>query len=154
MAFFLEALSTGGYYEAMDMIVAPKKAGAYNILLTDGYTRNVLIEAAGNRVDLIEEERILVCGNHFQHPGMVQATGQDLNPPEPPAREFARSSSFRAERLPTLLKQTPPNQLGLDDLKKCLRDHENHPLSVCPDPNSTILQFRTLGAMILEPALR
>lgn len=154
VGFFLEALGVEGYYEAMDTIVAPRKAGAYNILLTDGYTKNVLIEAAGSRVDLIEGEPVLVCGNHFQHPGMVQATNQDLQPPEAPAREFARSSSLRAERLRTLLSQAPGNSLGLDYLMKCLQDHENYPLSVCAHADSTILHFRTLGAMILEPALR
>jgi isopenicillin-N N-acyltransferase like protein len=154
VAFFLEALGSEGYYEAMDTIVAPGKAGAYNILLTDGYTRNVLIEAAGHRVDLIEEEPILVCGNHFQHPGMVQATGQDLDPPEPPAREFARSTVARAQRLRVLLDQVPPNRRGVEYLKTCLKDHENHPLSVCAHPESTILHFQTLGAMILEPAMR
>ena len=90
------------------MIVAPKKAGAYNVLLTDGYTKNVLIEAAGNRVDLIEgradpaSSAITFSIREWSRP----RAGPEF--PEPPAREFARSSSFRAERLRTLLKQTPP----------------------------------------------
>ncbi|MFA5865138.1 MAG: C45 family peptidase [Phycisphaerae bacterium] len=152
VALLTEALCCENYYEAMDTIFGPKKAGAFNILLADGYTKIALIEAAGNRVDMIEDEPILVCPNHYQHPGMVLSTNQDLNPADPPAREFARSSLARAERLRSLLKNKPA--IGVDYLKQCLADHENLPLSICAHEQGTILHFRTQGAMILEPALK
>ncbi len=154
VALLLEALCCPGYYEAMDILVAPKRAGAFNVLLTDGVLRSALIEGAGDRVELTEEEPILVCGNHFQHPKMVAGTRQDLNPPEPPAREFAQSSVRRTERLRTLLHNAPSEKITLDYLKTCLMDHENYPFSICAHEEGTILHFRTLGAMILEPALR
>jgi isopenicillin-N N-acyltransferase like protein len=152
VALLLEALGCSGYYEAMDILVAPKKAGAFNMLLTDGYARSALIEGAVDRVELIEEKPILVCGNHFQHPNMVAGTRQNLNPPEPAAREFARSSVARADRLQSLLETPPGEKISLDYLKTCLKDHENYPLSICAHEEGTILHFRTLGAMILEPA--
>jgi hypothetical protein len=84
---------------------------------------------------------------------MITGTRQDLNPPELPARELAQSSIGRTERLRTLLNNAPGGKITLDYLKACLKDHENHPLSICAHEEGTILHFRTLGAMILEPAL-
>ena len=150
----LEALCREGYYEAMDTLVAPKRAGSFNALLTDGYAKSAVVEAAVDRVELIEDESVLVCSNHYQHPTMVQGTGQDLSPPEPPAQEFARSTVGRAQRLRTLLERAPGGKVGLEYLKACLKDHEGHPLSICAHEEGTILHFRTLGAMVLEPAMR
>ncbi len=153
-SLLLEALGCQEYAEARDVIVAPRHAGAFNAILTDGYTGGVLIEVAGDRVDMIEEEPILVCGNHYQHPNMIKLTGQNLNPPEPPAQEFARSTITRTQRLRELLDDNSENRLSVEYLKTCLKDHKNHPLSVCAHEEGTILHFRTVGAMILEPAMR
>jgi len=151
VALFLEALSCEGYFEAMDTLVAPRHAGAMNVLLSDDYTRSALIEISPEKVELIEQEPVLVCANHYQHPTMVE--WQDLNPPEGPAAEFARSSVFRAERMRKLLKNRQ-GKIDAEYIKVCLKDHENHPLSICAHEEQTILHFRTLGAMVLEPAMR
>jgi len=153
-SLLLETLGTDDFNSAMDTLVAPEHAGAFNSLLTDGYTNKILIEVAGRRVDMLQEGPILTCGNHYQHPNMIRGTNQNLDPPEPPAQEFARSSEFRTRRLKEILQAEPGEKVSLEYLKICLKDHENHPLSVCAHEEGTILHFRTLGAMILEPAMR
>ncbi len=152
ISLMFEALLSEGYSEARDIIVAPRRAGAFNALLSDGYNRSSLIECAGNNVEIIEQEKILVCGNHFQHPKMIELTGQDLNPPDPPAQEFAMSSINRTERMRELIDSPLDVKIDLDYLQSCLRDHKNKPLSVCAHEEDTILHFRTLASVILEPA--
>ncbi len=146
-----EVLSSSRYSHARDTIVGPKLAGAFNAMLSDGYTRGSLVESAVNRVELIDSEPVLVCGNHFQHPGMVEFSQQDLDPPDPPAQEFSQSSVKRTERMRHLLDTDMGRTVSLDYLKDCLRDHENYPLSICAHEEETILHFRTMGAVILEP---
>ncbi len=152
VSIMLEALLTEGYSEARDIIVGPKRAGAFNALLSDGYNRSSLIECAGKNVEIIEQEKVLICGNHFQHPKMIELTGQDMNPPDPPAQEFAISSLKRTERLRELIDSPVDVKIDIDYLESCLRDHKNRPLSICAHQENTILHFRTLAAVILEPA--
>ncbi len=152
VSLMFEALLSEGYSEARDIIVAPKRAGAFNAILSDGYNRSSLIECAGRNVEIIEQEKILVCGNHFQHPKMIELTGQDLNPLDPPAQEFAMSSTKRAERLRELVDSPVDVKVDVDYLQSCLRDHTNFPFSICAHEENTILHFRTLAAVVLEPA--
>jgi isopenicillin-N N-acyltransferase-like protein len=151
---FMEALSCENYFEAMDLMVAPKRAGAMNMLLSDGYSENTLFEVAGDQAEMIGEEPILVCGNHFQHPKVIELTQQNLEPTERAGSEFARSSVQRTERLRTLLTAAPKESIDAKFVKNCLKDHEHYPLSICAHEEETILHFRTQGAMIIEPTLR
>jgi isopenicillin-N N-acyltransferase-like protein len=149
---FIEALGAEDYYPAMDLLVAPKRAGAVNMLLSDGYDKSVLIEVAGGQVELTEEEPVLVCANHFQHPKIVERTKQNLTPSDRGGGEFAKSSVFREKRLKQLLDEA--ETIDADFVKQCLKDHENFPLSICVHEEETILHFRTQGAMIIEPAAK
>jgi hypothetical protein len=151
---FIEALGCEDYYHAMDLLVAPRRAGAMNMLLSDGYADSSLIEVADTQVELTEEEPILVCGNHFQHPKIVERTKQNLTPRDRAPSEFARSTVHRTNRLRTLLSDIPKGTITVKAVKECLADHENQPLSICAHEEETILHFRTQGAMILTPALR
>jgi hypothetical protein len=146
----LEALGAEEYYPAMDLMVAPKRAGAANMILSDGYDNSVLIEVAGAQVELTEEQPILVCANHFQHPKIVERTKQNLSPTERGGSEFARSSVFREKQLKQLLGNA--EMIDAAFVKRCLKDHENSPLSICVHEEETILHFRTQGAMVIEPA--
>jgi isopenicillin-N N-acyltransferase-like protein len=149
----LESLLCESFQEARDSIVAPKRAGSANILLSDGQLQNTLIEVAGSNVEIIEEEPILVCGNHFQHPRMIDLTDQEFNPASPAGSEFALSSIHRAERLRTLLKKSPFRIIERDYLIECLKDHDGFPFSVCCHEEGSMLHFKTLGSMIIESSL-
>jgi len=151
---FIEALGCEDYYHAMDLLVAPRRAGAMNMLLSDGYSNSVLIEVADTQVELTEEEPILVCGNHFQHSKIVDRTQQNLEPKDRAPAEFARSTVHRTNRLRSLLNDLSKETITVKGIKACLKDHENYPLSVCSHEEETILHFRTQGAMIVVPAMR
>ena len=125
-----------------------------NMLLSDGYSDSVLIEVADTQVELTEEEPILVCGNHFQHPKIVERTRQNLEPKDRAPSEFARSSVHRTNRLRSLLTHLPKETITVKAVKDCLKDHDHSPLSICAHEEETILHFRTQGAMIIEPAMR
>lgn len=149
---FIEALGMEDYYPAMDLLVAPKRAGAVNMLLSDGGNNSALIEVAGEQVELTEEEPILVCANHFQHPKIVERTRQNLEPTDRGGSEFARSSVFREARLKQLLVDATGDGIDENYVKNCLKDHENYPLSICSHEEETILHFRTQGAMTITPS--
>ncbi|NLX06917.1 MAG: hypothetical protein GXY33_17405 [Phycisphaerae bacterium] len=151
-ALVLEVLGSQDFDEAMGVAVALPRAGSFNMMVTEEYTRNALVEATPRRVEIIDGKETLVAGNHFQHPAMVARTAQDLTPPDRAGREFARSSVLRAERFEDLLANRPSNGLTPEALMGCLKDHANHPLSICCHEEETLLRFRTQGSVLLEPA--
>jgi isopenicillin-N N-acyltransferase-like protein len=155
VALILETLSTHDYFDAMSVAAGPPRAGAFNMLITAAHGRGCLIEAVPDHLDIIEDKTMLICGNHFQHPNMIEKTAQDLNPSEEPAREFSRSSLSRVERLRELLSPSVENgAIELNFLIRCLADHQNHPLSICAHSEQTILGFATRGSVILQPGDR
>ncbi len=147
----LETLIKDNFIEARDIAAGIPKAGSFNLLLTDGYRDLAVIECTPDRVEIIEGEEILVCGNHYQHPKMIDHTNQNLFPKKPPSREFAQSTTGRVEHLLALLEGSP-SPITVDYIKSCLTDHYNFPFSICAHSEGTILGFKTLGSVVFEPA--
>jgi len=159
VALIIEVLGSQGFYDAMDVAVAPPRAGAFNMIIADEYTHGALIEAVPDRVEIIEHDKTLICTNHFQHPGMVQWTSQDLNPPEEPAQEFARASVGRRERLHELLSSAEVAGVDLDLLTGSLRDHESQrprefaAVDLCPSrKHHSRVQHEGIGNIGTRPA--
>jgi len=154
VATLIEVLSCPGFQEALAVAAAPRRAGAYNMLIADEYTHGAVIEAAPDCTEIIEGGSVLVSGNHFQHPEMISWVYQELEPEDAPRREFADSTVFRTNRLAGMLDAHRQTGIDLALIRQCLSDHENKPFSICAHAEKTILGFATRGSMILEPAQR
>lgn len=150
VTILLDALTTDNYTDAQDLITAAPKAGAFNMLISDGYNRLAVVEAMPQRVEIIEDT-LIIATNHYQHPAMVEHSNQNLFPEDPAGQEFAKSSINRAERLLGLLTGRK-GRITIELIRQSLTDHANFPLSICAHEENTILKFRTLGSIIFIPA--
>ena len=154
VATLIEVLLCPGFHEALAVAAAPRRAGAYNMLVADEYTHGAVIEAVCDCIEIIDEGSILVSANHFQHPEMVSWVYQELEPDDAPHREFADSTVSRAKRLTEILDAHRDTGIDMATIRQCLSDHENKPFSICAHAEGTILGFATRGSVILEPAQR
>ncbi len=153
MVMVNEVLSTDGFESALELAVAPPRAGAYNMMVTEQYVNGAVVEAVPDRIEIVDESDILVMANHYSHEGLAGWTGQDLTGGEAPKQEFASSTTFRAKRLRELLDACD-DEISPATLTEMLRDHENKPLSICAHKEGTYLNFETKASAIIEPGQR
>lgn len=132
-----KVLSCRTFDEARDLLVGARRAVSNNMLLA-APGRAVDIEAHPGGCDLIgPSEGIVTHANHF-------VVRDELN---------ALERGPRDERLRELL-MPKRGSITVDDVKKCLGDHENYPKAICRHPSDLSIPLlqrgMTVAAMIVD----
>lgn len=128
--------------DAINAVIRAERAGCFNFVIADE-TELYDIEATPTDIDIAYSDEHIAHANHFvsQKFYSKQAIPND-------DIEMA-STIIRQNRMNTLLRQKR-GQIGLDECKRFLRDHVNHPASICRHPNAGL----TLDSWVIVPADR
>ena len=136
----LAATSIG---QAIRACVPKMRAGGYNYLLADANGELYSVETSATTHDLLYgEEGWLVHTNHYLSPKM-----QALEEPGTYASSHVRFN--RARRL----LQEQLGQVTVDSLQMVLRDHVNHPNSICAHENPVdppLERDLTLASLVMD----
>jgi isopenicillin-N N-acyltransferase like protein len=139
-----EILRSRDFNAATAIITSSGRSCSTNFLIAQAPDRIVDIEAAPKQIRLLTcENGCLVHTNHFVDPGSL-----GISEPPSPRRRYSRN---RLSRMQELLTAQPA--LAIDDLQRCLRDHSEHPYSICrhEDPNGPLAeQYQTVTAVVMD----
>ena len=111
----------------MEVLTGTPRSCTANFMIGQAQDTVIDIELAPDTyVKISPQGGVLSHANHFTDPGSAKVT----EPPNP--RRYL--SKFRHERMETLLNELKP--LDVEGIQEILKDHENHPQSICrhPDP--------------------
>ncbi len=122
----------------------PKRRGAgYHFLLADATGSLFSVETSALQHEIMDgEQGWLVHTNHYLSP-KLKATEKE--------RTYA-NSHVRLQRATRLLRDRL-GSMTIDDLQQLLRDHANHPDSICAHPDPTLPlhdNFQTLASLIMD----
>ncbi len=121
-----EVLRARTFEEAVQVIIGEARACSTNFLIAQTPDKVTDIEAAPDKANLIGcEDGCLVHTNHFLDP-----VGTGIEEPPNPRRPH---SCHRLDRLRELLLSHSP--ITEEDITAYLRDHQEHPSSVCRHEN-------------------
>lgn len=134
--------------DAVDAVRRAQRAIPANLMLATPEGPADL-EVTVNDVHVLRDDEMegrIGHSNHCQHPDLVKINDQ--------FPELIQSKS-RKQRLDALLAQLP-SPPTVEDLKAILRDHENHPRSICRHANedSEFGHWQSVFSVILEPKSR
>ena len=108
--------------KALSSLTETPRSCTTNFIVGHAPRRVVNIELAPDKMRLINpENEVLSHANHFANPNIL-----GVSEPQNPRRYL---SEFRQKRMESLLKSQKP--LDIPDIQKILKDHENHPQSLC-----------------------
>lgn len=139
-----EVLRSRSMKEAMDVLTGSPRSCTANFIIGQASHGAVNIELAPDSLRCIDPDNgVLVHTNHFVNPDKIDAA----EPPNP--RRYL--SEFRHVRMETLLNEQKP--LDIKSIQAILKDHENHPQSLCRHRDSALLeseQITTKTSMIMD----
>ena len=139
-----EVLRSRSMDEALDALTATPRSCTANFIIGHASHGAVDIELAPDNLRFIDPDNgILVHTNHFVNPDKIDAR----EPPNP--RRYL--SEFRHVRMETLLNEQKP--LDIKSIQAILKDHENHPQSLCRHRDNTIPKSQhiiTKTSMIMD----
>lgn len=131
---------------AIHAVQRAQRAIPANIMLTspDG-PADLEVTIDGVHVLPADEQGCVTHTNHCRHPALV---GVNANFPE------LIQSKPRQERIDRLLADGPA--ITVDRLQEILRNHEDHPRSICRHPNDDVGtgHWQTVFSVIIEPETR
>lgn len=125
----------------------PVRASGHNVMLTDRSGQVVDIESTPEDFRILPADGgFLVHTNHYCHP--------DLAPHDTLATsslaDFAEDSPRRLARVRALAGAA--TGLGADEVQALLRDHANHPRSVCRHPDGDPTRTQSACSVVLTPS--
>ena len=124
-----EVLRSHRMDEALEALTTTPRSCTANFIIGQASHRAVDIELAPDTLRLIDPvDGVLVHTNHFMNPDAVGAA----EPPNP--RRYL--SEFRHVRMESLLNEQKP--LDVKSIQKILKDHDNHPQSLCRHRDNTL----------------
>ena len=130
--------------DALDVLTDSPRSCTANFIIGHASHGAVDIELAPDNLRSIDPDNgVLVHTNHFVNPDKIDAR----EPPNP--RRYL--SEFRHVRMETLLNEQKP--LDIKSIQKILKDHENHPQSLCRHRDNTIPKSQhiiTKTSMIMD----
>ncbi len=139
-----EILRSRNIQDALRVITDEKRACSTNFLLAQVPGSIADVEAAPERTRIIHSnEGHLVHTNHFLDP-------EDMDVVEPPL-ERRKFSVLRHRRMNEFLGSKRP--ISIDYVQVYLRDHAEHPYSLCRHPDLTLPQeerYITVASMIMD----
>ena len=108
--------------DALDVLIGTPRSCTANFMIGQAQDTVIDIELATDEyVQISPQGGVLSHANHFTDPDSAEI----IEPPNP--RRYL--SKFRHERMETLLNERKP--LDVAGIQKILKDHENHPQSIC-----------------------
>ena len=108
--------------DALDALIGTPRSCTANFMIGQAQDTVIDIELATDEyVQISPQGGVLSHANHFTDPDSAEI----IEPPNP--RRYL--SKFRHERMETLLNERKP--LDVAGIQKILKDHENHPQSIC-----------------------
>ena len=117
--------------DALDVLTGSPRSCTANFIIGDASHGAVAIELAPDNLRSIDPDNgVLVHTNHFVNPDKIDAT----EPPNP----RRHLSEFRQVRMETLLNEQKP--LDVKRIQEILKDHENHPQSLCRHRDITLAE--------------
>ena len=117
--------------DALDVLTGSPRSCTANFIIGDASHGAVDIELAPDNLRSIDPDNgVLVHTNHFVNPDKIDAT----EPPNP----RRHLSEFRQVRMETLLNEQKP--LDVKRIQEILKDHENHPQSLCRHRDITLAE--------------
>jgi isopenicillin-N N-acyltransferase-like protein len=139
-----EALRSKNMDGSLKALIDTPRSCTANFIVGHAPNEVVNIELAPDKLRLIDpKDGILSHANHFIDP---EALG--IYEPPNPRRHF---SEFREKRMGNLLKEQ--KSINIPDIKNILKDHENHPQSLCRHRDDALPKSQhtiTKTAMIMD----
>ena len=139
-----EILRSRSIDEALDILAITPRSCTANFIVGHSPQRVVNVELAPDKLRLIDPENgILSHANHFNNPNVL-----GVSEPPNPRRHLSEYRQKRMEKL--LVKQRP---LDIAGIQKILKDHEQHPQSLCRHRDKTLPESQhtiTKTAMIMD----
>jgi len=130
--------------DALDVLTDSPRSCTANFIVGQVSHGAVDIELAPDSLRSIDPDNgVLVHTNHFRNPDKIDAT----EPPNP----RKHLSKFRQVRMETLLNEQKP--LDVKRIQEILKDHENHPQSLCRHRDNMIPESQhiiTKTSMIMD----
>ena len=130
--------------KALSSLTETPRSCTTNFIVGHAPCRVVNIELAPNKMRLIDPENgVLSHANHFADPNIL-----GVSEPQNPRRYL---SEFRQKRMESLLKAQKP--LHIPYIQQILKDHENHPQSLCRHKDSKLPESQhtiTKTSMIMD----
>ncbi|MGA2465719.1 MAG: C45 family peptidase [Thermodesulfobacteriota bacterium] len=119
-----------------------ERSSARNFLITDAKGTILDLETTANDFGIIDpKECFLVHTNHFLIPKFAPVDKLIDDLPDSPIRK---------NRMEELIRENV-GKITLQDLKKFLADHYNHPNSICRHPDGSAKSWKTVLSVIYEP---
>jgi isopenicillin-N N-acyltransferase-like protein len=130
--------------EAIAACLQPERAGGYHFLLASSIGELYSVETSATRQDVIASKNgWLVHTNHYLSPSL-----QDVEE----GRPYLSNSHKRFHRARDWLKPRL-GSIALEDLQELMRDHTNHPDSICEHENPSHphhTRSQTLISLIMD----
>ena len=115
--------------DALDVLIGTPRSCTANFMIGQAQDTVIDIELATDEyVQISPQGGVLSHANHFTDPDSAEIS----EPPNP--RRYL--SKFRHMRMETLLNEQKP--LDVAGIQKILKDHENHPQSICRHADSSL----------------